>query len=197
MPEHATGRARARRLVLDDSSNDGSRGRLERERDDAPVREARTVAKMAVASGVAWWIGNLAGQPRPVFAAIVPVLVIRSDHTATLRGSIGRIVGVLLGVGLGLGVLEVTGPAPVVVGAVVGIALAIDRLIRLVPKVGLDTRNQTAISALLMLFVSSKVTAYGGTRAWETAVGAAVALMADVLDAQIERRRHPSEQAPA
>jgi hypothetical protein len=31
---------------------------------------------MATAAGVAWWLGNLAGQPRPVFSALVPILVI-------------------------------------------------------------------------------------------------------------------------
>lgn len=59
---------------------------------------------------------------------------------------------------------------------------------RAVPRLELDTRNQTAVSALLMLFVSSHVTTYGETRAYETAVGGAVALGADALDDEIMRR---------
>ena len=83
--------------------------------------------KIATASGVAWWIGNLAGQSRPVFAAIVPLLVIRDDTTATLHGSLGRVVGVLAGVGLGIGALAVVNPSAVAVAVVMAIALAIDQ----------------------------------------------------------------------
>jgi uncharacterized membrane protein YgaE (UPF0421/DUF939 family) len=150
--------------------------------------QARVVVKISAAAAVAWWIGNLAGQPRPVFAAIVPVLVIRSDTTATLRGSVGRVIGVLAGVGLGLAALEVISPTAIAVGVVMAIALALDRGLRAVPRLELDTRNQTAVSALLMLFVTTQTTAYAGTRAWETAVGAAVALGADSLDNEITRR---------
>ena len=151
--------------------------------------------KISVAAGLAWWIGSLLGQPRPVFAAIVPVLVIRSDATATLRGSIGRLIGVLAGVALGLAALAVVSPNGIVVGVVIGVALLVDRALRAVPRLELDTRNQTAISALLMMFVTSGVTAYGGTRAWETALGAAVALGADTLDNRISgwRRRRTAQ----
>jgi uncharacterized membrane protein YgaE (UPF0421/DUF939 family) len=150
--------------------------------------ESRIVVKIAAAAGVAWWIGNLAGQPRPVFAALVPLLVIRSDTTATLRGSLGRVIGVLAGVGLGLAALALITPTAIAVGVVMAIALVIDQGLRSIPRLGLDTRNQTAVSALLMLFVVNHVTVYGGTRAWETAVGAAVALGADALDNEITRR---------
>jgi uncharacterized membrane protein YgaE (UPF0421/DUF939 family) len=146
------------------------------------------LVKIATASGVAWWIGNLAGQSRPVFAAIVPLLVIRDDTTATLHGSLGRVVGVLAGVGLGIGALAVVNPSAVAVAVVIAIALAIDQGLRALPRLGLDTRNQTAVSALLMLFVTSQTsTIYAGTRAWETAVGSAVALSADALDDGVGR----------
>jgi uncharacterized membrane protein YgaE (UPF0421/DUF939 family) len=152
------------------------------------VGDPRTLVKIAAASGVAWWIGNLAGQSRPVFAAIVPLLVIRNDTTATLRGSLGRVVGVLAGVGLGSVALALVNPSAVAVAVVMAIALAIDQGLRALPRLGLDTRNQTAVSALLMLFVTSQTsTIYAGTRAWETAVGAAVALSADALDDRIGR----------
>lgn len=162
------------------------------------VRDARVIAKISAAAAIAWWVGNLAGQPRPVFAAIVPLLVIRSDTAVTLRGSIGRVVGVLAGVGVGLAALAIVSPTAIAVGVVMAVALTIDRGLRALPRLGIDTRNQTAVSALLMLFLSSGVTAYGGTRAWETALGAAVALSADALDNQITRRvyRHRAEAGP-
>jgi Fusaric acid resistance protein-like len=151
------------------------------------LQDFRTLAKIAFTSGLAWWLGNLAGQPRPVFAALVPILVIRSDTTATMQGSLGRVIGVLLGVGLGLGALEIHRPSPLLVGGTVGVALVIDRLVRALPHVGLDTRSQTAVSALLMLFVASSVTSYALARVWETAIGGALSLLVDGVDQSLGR----------
>jgi uncharacterized membrane protein YgaE (UPF0421/DUF939 family) len=168
--------------------------RLRRLREAEPTRtvlsDFRTLAKMAITAGLAWWLGNLAGQPRPVFAALVPVLVIRSDTTATMRGSLGRVVGVLLGVGLGLGSLEIARPSPLTVGLTVAVALVVDRFVGGLPHVELDTRSQTAVSALIMLFVASSVTSYAVARLWETAIGGALALLVDGLDDGIGRWLH-------
>jgi uncharacterized membrane protein YgaE (UPF0421/DUF939 family) len=162
-----------------------------------PLVDSRTVVKIAIASGLAWWLGNLAGQPRPVFAAMAPILVIRSDPAATMLGSLGRVVGILAGVGLGLGALALARPSPLLVGGVVAVGVLVDSLAKGVPRVGLDTRNQTAVSALLMLFVANSVTSYAAARLWETAIGAAIALLVDGLD---DRFRHligrPSPAAP-
>ena len=172
---------------------------LKRIRQREPLRtilqDFRTLAKMAFTAGLAW-LGNLAGQPRPVFAALVPILVIRSDTTATMQGSLGRVIGVLLGVGLGLGALEIHRPSPLMVGATVGVALVIDRLVRALPHVELDTRSQTAVSALLMLFVASSVTSYALARLWETAIGGALSLLVDGLDENFARWfSHPRPEA--
>jgi uncharacterized membrane protein YgaE (UPF0421/DUF939 family) len=177
----------------DAAPGNGAKGptRLRRLREAEPTRtivsDLRTLAKMAVTAGLAWWLGNVAGQARPVFAALVPVLVIRSDTTATLRGSLGRVVGVLLGVALGLGSLEIARPSPLTVGLTVAVALVIDRLVQGLPHVELDTRNQTAVSSLIMLFVASSVTSYAVARLWETALGGALALLVDGLDDGIGR----------
>jgi hypothetical protein len=170
--------------------------KLRRLRNTEPTRtivsDLRTLAKMAITAGLAWWLGNLAGQARPVFAALVPVLVIRSDTTATLRGSLGRVVGVLLGVGIGLASLEIARPSPVTVGLTVGVALVVDRLVQGLPHVELDTRSQTTVSALIMLFIASSVTSYAVARLWETTLGGALALLVDGLDDGIGHwlRRH-------
>jgi uncharacterized membrane protein YgaE (UPF0421/DUF939 family) len=174
--------------------------RLRRLRETEPTRtvlsDLRTLAKMAVTAGLAWWLGNLAGQARPVFAALVPVLVIRSDTSATMRGSIGRVVGVLLGVALGLGSLEIARPSPLMVGLTVAVALVVDRLVQGLPHVELDTRNQTAVSSLIMLFVASSVTSYAVARLWETALGGALALLVDGLDDGIGRWVHHRNVRP-
>jgi uncharacterized membrane protein YgaE (UPF0421/DUF939 family) len=148
----------------------------------------KTIAKIAVASAVAWWLGNLAGQPRPVFAALAPVLVIRSDPTTTLRGSFGRVIGVLAGVGIGLAGLAVARPSALLVGFVVAAALGVDRLITSIPKLGLDTKYQAAVSALILLFVANGVTSYAIARIWETAIGAGVGLLIDLVDGYVESK---------
>jgi uncharacterized membrane protein YgaE (UPF0421/DUF939 family) len=133
---------------------------------------------------VSWWLGTLAGQSRPVFAVLAPVLVIRSDAATTLRGSAGRVLGVMTGVGIGLAALSVARPSPVMVGIVVAVALVVDRLIGAVPRIGLDTRSQSAVSAVIMLFVATSVTSYALARIWETAIGAGVALLVELVDEQ-------------
>jgi uncharacterized membrane protein YccC len=158
------------------------------------LHDSRTLLKMAFTAGLAWWLGNLAGQPRPVFAALVPILVIRSNTTATMQGSLGRVIGVLLGVGIGLGALEIHRPTPVLVGATVAVALFVDRVVQALPHVELDTRSQTPVSALLMLFVASSVTSYALARVWETAIGSALSLLVDALGENLARWR---SRAPA
>ena len=81
------------------------------------------------------------------------------------------------------------------VGATVGVALVIDRLVRALPRVELDTRSQTAVSALLMLFVASSVTSYALARLWETAIGGALSLLVDGLDENFARWLSPSRRA--
>lgn len=148
----------------------------------------RTTLKIALAAGLSWWFGNLAGQSRPVFAALTPIVAIKSVRSETERGSVGRVIGVLAGVGIGLGALVFFRPSAVVVACVVAIALGVDRLIRLIPRVGVDTKNQSAISAILMLFVATSVTSYALDRLWETAIGAAVALLIEFSDAGLAKR---------
>lgn len=146
----------------------------------------RTIAKVAVASGLAWWFASLAGQSRPVFAAMAPVVVIRMDPGSTLRGSFGRVLGVIAGVGIGLVALSIARPSPLEAGIVVAAALVVDNLIGLIPKYGVDTKNQSAISALILLFVATRVNSYAVARIWETALGAAVGLVIEILDSRIE-----------
>jgi hypothetical protein len=85
------------------------------------------------------------------------------------------------------------------VGATVGVALIIDRLVRALPHVELDTRSQTAVSALLMLFVATSVTSYALARLWETAIGGALSLLVDGLDENLPRwfSLHRREAGPS
>jgi uncharacterized membrane protein YgaE (UPF0421/DUF939 family) len=148
--------------------------------------QARTIVKVSVAAGISWWLGSRAGQSRPAFAALGPVLVLRSSTTETVGGSFGRVVGVMAGVGIGLAALAVARPSALEVGIVVASALVVDYLIGRLPRLGLDTRNQSAVSALIMPLVATGVTNYALARMWETVTGAGVALLVELVDARLE-----------
>ena len=72
-------------------------------------RELPRAVRIAVAATLAWWIARLLGADRPVFAVIVPMVAIRDDTHAALSLSLGRMLGVMAGVVLGIGVVAVAG----------------------------------------------------------------------------------------
>jgi DNA-binding transcriptional MerR regulator len=55
--------------------------------------------------------------------------------------------------------------------------------------------SQTAVSALLMLFVASSVTSYTLARLWETAIGGVLSLLVDGIDGNFARWFSPSRRA--
>src|SRR3954466_441118 len=64
--------------------------------------EVRLALKMALGGTVAWWIAVELGARRPIFAALVPLVAMTGDPFAAVSVSLGRIVGVFIGVGLGV-----------------------------------------------------------------------------------------------
>ena len=68
-------------------------------------RELPRAVRIAVAAALAWWIARLLGADRPVFAVIVPMVAIRDDTHAALSLSLGRMLGVMAGVVLGIAVV--------------------------------------------------------------------------------------------
>jgi len=128
---------------------------------------------MAVAASVAWWIGTLAGEPAPVFAAIVPLVAIRKqDPFGAFGVSAGRILGVFAGVLIGLAALQISpdGGVPIAIATIcVSLAAA------LVLRIGDELNVQITVSALIMLFLADTAQSAGIDRVWETAMGAIIA----------------------
>ena len=135
--------------------------------------DIKRATKMALAASIAWSIGVLAGEPAPVFAAIVPLVAIkRSDPFSAISVSAGRILGVFAGVLIGLAALQVSDDVTVALAvATICVALAAG----LVLRVGDEPNVQIAVTALIMLFLSDNAGSTGIDRIWETAMGAAVA----------------------
>jgi uncharacterized membrane protein YgaE (UPF0421/DUF939 family) len=137
------------------------------------VTEARLALKMALASSLSWWLCTLAGQTRPIFAALVGLVAMSGDPFAALTGTFARIVGVFAGVGIGLAVLQLD----VRLTALVALALLAGTLAGIPLRVGERVNVQPAVSALFLVGVGrSAALGAGIDRVWETAIGAAVTL---------------------
>lgn len=138
----------------------------------AARNELPRAVRIAVAAGLAWWIARLLGADRPVFAALVPLVAIRDEPYAALSLSLGRMLGVVAGVLLGIGVVALVGvsTSAVVLLLVVGLAVG------LVVRTGPELNTQIAISALLLVVATKDADSYALERIWETGVGGVTAL---------------------
>ncbi|HEV2592633.1 MAG TPA: FUSC family protein [Gaiellaceae bacterium] len=157
---------------------------------DLPA-EARLALKMALASSLGWWLGTLAGQPRPIFAGLVGLVALSGDPFQALNASLSRIVGVLAGVAIGIGLLQIDIRTLWLV--VLGLSLGLLAGIPL--RVGDRPNIQPAVSALFLIGLGRTGAFNAGVaRLWETGIGAGVTLAVAVLVwppdpvADVERR---------
>ena len=142
------------------------------------VAELRLAIKMAIGGTGAWWIASELGAKRPIFAALVPLVAMSGDPFAAVSVSLGRILGVFAGVGIGLALTHVA------VGVTwrVAIALLAATLVGIVLKVGERPNLEVPIAALFLIgFASANVSQLGVQRIWETAIGAVVAIVVSAV----------------
>src|SRR3954453_18857242 len=139
----------------------------------AARKELPRAVRIAVAAILAWWLAQLLGADRPVFAVIVPMVAIRDDTHAALSLSLGRMLGVLAGVVLGIGAVAVAGVSTSAVILLIVVGLAIGLFL----STGPELNTQIAISALLVLVVTEDADTYAVERIWETGLGSVVALL--------------------
>ena len=133
---------------------------------------------MALGGTLAWWLAGQLGATRPIFAALVPLIAMVGDPFAAVSVSLGRIVGVFAGVGLGVAFVHVD------VGSTLRIALvlAVASVCAMVLKVGDRPNLEVPIAALFLLgFASANASDLGVQRIWETGLGAAVAIVVSSL----------------
>src|SRR5258705_7394663 len=142
------------------------------------VAELRLAIKMTIGGTGAWWIASELGATRPLFAALVPLVAMNGDPFAAVSVSIGRILGVFAGVGIGLALTQVE------VSSTwrVAIALILATLVGTVLKIGDRPNLEVPIAALFLIgFASANVSQLGVQRIWETAIGAVVAVLVSAL----------------
>jgi uncharacterized membrane protein YgaE (UPF0421/DUF939 family) len=142
------------------------------------VAELKLAVKMTGASVFAWWLGTLAGEPRPIFAALIPFVAMSGDPFASVSISIERVLGVFVGVALGAALLRLD----IGLLGTVAIAVASGTLVGVLLRVGSTPNVEPAVSALFLIAFGAASTFHSGfARLWETAIGAAVAILVAVL----------------
>lgn len=140
--------------------------------------EIQLALKMSAAGTLSWWLGTLAGEPRPIFAALVPLVSMSADPFSAVNVSVARVVGVFAGVVMGLGVIAL--PVPTLAKVAIGLLAATVAGITL--RVGGRPNVQAAVSVLFMLGLQRiGATHAGAARIWETAIGAGVTILVSVL----------------
>lgn len=143
--------------------------------------DARMALRIVLASAIAWGLAAWLGGPLPVFAAIVPMVGLRSeDPYGVIDISVWRIVGTMVGVLLGLVVLRVTDPpSPWAIVATITAGVLLGFVFR---RRGAAYNPLVAVTAALILaWGGSKAGELAPARLWETALGGVVAIAAGLF----------------
>jgi hypothetical protein len=146
--------------------------RLVRERRVPGLRTAKTTLAAMLSYLVADAIGT---SDKPVLAPLTALLVIQVTMYDTVRQSVQRVASVLAGVLVAVGVAELVGLSWWSLGAVVCVSLLLGRLLRLGPQL-----LEVPISAMLVLAVGGDGDV-ADSRVYETLIGAAVAVVVNLL----------------
>ncbi|HEY6741476.1 MAG TPA: FUSC family protein [Lapillicoccus sp.] len=131
------------------------------------------ILRIVIAGVVSWGVCKLIDTSSvPIFAVVAPLVAMRDQPFSALNVSFDRIAGVIVGVLLGLAVVNLVGSNVLSVALV----LAIGLLIGVVLRVGVALNIQVSLTGLLV-FTSIDPGTYGFTRLWETLIGAAVTVV--------------------
>jgi hypothetical protein len=138
--------------------------------------EIATVAKSALAAGLAWWLAReVSGVPDPVLASLTALVVVQVSVRASMRVAIERSAGVVLGVLVALGIGDALGLNGVTVTILVAASLTVAQLVLRLPQ---SAARQVPVSAMLVITAASASReSLGWRRALDTVVGAAVGVV--------------------
>jgi uncharacterized membrane protein YccC len=154
----------------------------------------RQACKLALASGLSWWICQRLGAPTPVFAVLAVIVTMQASALGSLAKGLERLLGVVAGVALGSLAVHLAGVSAFSLALLMlGTALAGRYL-----AFGSAFNTQVSISALLTVAAGGGL-AYGLARTWETACGGLLGVLvagllwpmdpAHRLQRQLERAR--------
>lgn len=141
---------------------------VDRLRDQGP-----TAARILVIAAIAWQLALWAGARNPpIYAALAPLMALRSDPFSSMTAVLMRVAGVTAGVALGLSLVTLLSPTLAAVVLVMGLAL----LVGIYIGPGRALNPQVGLSSLLVLS-NPAPDAYGIARVWETTMGGLVTIV--------------------
>src|SRR5258708_5025964 len=125
------------------------------------IAELRLAIKMVIGGTGAWWIASELGAQRPIFAALVPLVAVNGAPFAAVSVSVGRILGVFAGVGIGIAVTHVDASST----SRVALALIAGTLVGIVLRVGDRPNLEVPIAVVFLIgFASANVSRLGVQR---------------------------------
>ena len=138
--------------------------------------EIGTVAKSGLAAGVAWWLAvSVTDVPDPVLAPLTALIVVQVSVRASVKTALQRSAAVVLGVLLALALGDALRLNGLTVGLLVALSLAVAELVLRLPG---SSARQVPVSMLVVLStVSPDPVGFGGRRALDTVIGAAVGVV--------------------
>ena len=142
--------------------------------------EIATVAKSALAAGLAWWLARTATtEPSPVLASLTAIVVVEVSVRASVTAALQRSAAVVLGVFLALAVGDALPLNGWTVALLIGLGLAVSQLVLRLPRAA---ARQVPISGLVVLSaLAANQDASGWHRALDTLIGAAVGVAVSLL----------------
>jgi uncharacterized membrane protein YgaE (UPF0421/DUF939 family) len=138
-------------------------------------------AHAALAAALAWLIARRGlGHPQPFFAPIAAAIALSTSHLKRSRRIVQMVIGVLLGIGVAEVLSALIGTSTVALGLIVLATMLIAVLLGAgFVGEGMMFVNQSAASAILV--VALRGHGIGGERAVDALVGGAVALVVGVI----------------
>jgi uncharacterized membrane protein YgaE (UPF0421/DUF939 family) len=138
-------------------------------------------AHAALAAALAWLIAHRAlGHQQPFFAPIAAAIALSTSHTRRSRRIVQMVIGVLLGIGVAEVLSALIGTSTVALGLIVLTTMLLAVLVGAgFVGEGMMFVNQSAASAILV--VALRGHGIGAERALDALVGGAVALIVGVI----------------
>jgi uncharacterized membrane protein YgaE (UPF0421/DUF939 family) len=138
--------------------------------------EIGTVAKSALAAGLAWWIAAaISDVPNPILAPLTAIVVVQVSVQASMRTALERTVAVVLGVLAALALGDALALNALTIALLVALSLSVAELLLRLPRAA---ARQAPVSVLVVLStVAASPEAQAWRRALDTVLGAAVGVV--------------------
>lgn len=139
--------------------------------------QSANVWKTALAAGLSFEIAQLTGTKHPYFAPLAAILCVQITIDKSIKSGYNRIAGTVIGVLLTAFIAGFIG----VHGWSIGLIVLIGTLIGRVLGLGESAVYQVGISAMMVLMFEAKSHSYALDRVVETVIGAAIAIIINMV----------------